>query len=252
MRQASQQLGITFALDAGIYQARRGEQHVLGLSWTRLLRNVLDSNGAPFDELLALDAAIEGIADFVPFSGSVQDAATGRVVSQVTEVAQELCTLLSERLDLANVKYDWVSRLRQRGWAMWIVFSIRGHEFWVGYDAEYWALIPGDPEHPESGFVSGAAPSPIWVNRYHNASWKVSPEEGARLNRLDRLGIALPLQVPLGVPQDAVVEALLSQAVQHIAKISEGLYADSTVVDSTGAPSVEENDPDDESGYLGG
>nr|WP_296066723.1 hypothetical protein [uncultured Actinoplanes sp.] len=44
----------------------------------------------PFDELLALGTAIEGISDFVPFSSVVQDPLVGRWSPQITDVTEQL------------------------------------------------------------------------------------------------------------------------------------------------------------------
>jgi hypothetical protein len=227
--QAGQQLQLPLHEQNGLYRGVSGERTVLVTSWGRLLRQAVSPVGEPFEDLLALAAAIEGISDFVPFTTTVEDTAVGKTVAQVSTVAHKLCGGLAERLDAKGVRYDWVSRTKQRSYAAWVVVSVLGHEFWLGYDADYWATTPGDPEHFDAGPPTAAAPSPFWVNRYvpDRADSGIAEQ---RRKRLDNLGIARPLQVPLGAPEGAVVDSLLEQAVAQVRRISDALYSDPELV----------------------
>jgi hypothetical protein len=140
-----------------------------------------------------------------------------------------LCGGLAEHLEAKGVRYDWVSRTKQRSYAAWVVVSVLAHEFWLGYDADYWATTPGDPEHSDAGPPTAAAPSPFWVNRYVPDRVDDGIAEQRR-KRLDSLGIARPLHVPLGAPEGAVVDSLLEQAVAQVRRISDALYSDPEVV----------------------
>lgn len=226
---ASAQLGLPLEPEDGVYRGGRGGRDVLVLSWSRLLGSVVTAAGTPFDEVAALEAAIEGVTDFVPFTSAVQDTANGVLVRQVSRIAEQVAYELKLRLEASSVKVDSVGARQYRSWSCWTLVTILQHQLWVGYDAEQWALTPGDPDHPQSGPDAGPAPSPFWMNRWYNP---VSPARhdpavvAARRARLDRLGVARPLEVPVGVSESAVVESLVTAAFTHIARISEALHAD--------------------------
>jgi hypothetical protein len=74
---------------------------------------------------------------------------------------------------------------------------------------------------------SAAWPSPIWVNRWFPDRVGDTDAEQRR-QRLDDLGVALALDVPLDVAEDAVVDRLLDQAVSHIRRIRDGLAAEAS------------------------
>lgn len=244
--QVAQQLDIALPERGGVHRGVSGGRAVVVLSWRHLLRAVVAPDGRPYEELLAVVAALEDISDFVPFTAAARDTAAGRLVSQVADVAEELCGRLGARLDEAGVKYDSVGRIRSNGKAVWMTVTILQHEMWVGYDADYWAMVPGDPDHEDAMAPTAAPPSPFWVDRYSyqvkRAYAEVVAEQRARLAALN---IARPLQAPLGAPFDAVVDTLLEQAVEHLGAISKALHADPAAVyaDTTGLPAADEGDP---------
>lgn len=240
--QVGQQLGVALQECSGIHRGEVDERKVVLLSWTHLLRSVVDPVGKPFDELLALDAALEGISDFTPFSAAVNDVAVARMVSQVADVAEELCTSLAGRLTEAGVLVDWVSAVRTNGRAVWVTVAVLQHEFWVGYDAEYWATVPGDPDSDDSGHPTAIPPSPFWAGRFNGRVRRaVAAAVAERRERLDRLGVTRPLRAALGAPFDTVVAMLLEQAVAHVGTISAALHADPGATQSGMPPSEVED-----------
>jgi len=229
--QVGSQLEVTLHEETGVHRGLRGSRGVIVLSWRHLLRSVVSSTGDQFSELLSLDKAIEGITDFIPFTTAVQDISVGRTVTQVAGMAEDLCARLPDHLIKAGVKFDKIGRVQSNGNAVWTKLTILSHEFWVGYDAEYWSVTPGDPGRSDSGCSSASMPSPFWVNRFVGRPSRAMVDiVSERRKRLDRLGIAKPLQIPLGAPRDAVVEALLKQATAHIQSVSEGLYRDPAAI----------------------
>ncbi|WP_432973580.1 hypothetical protein [Dactylosporangium sp. CA-233914] len=240
--QAGQQLGVALQERSGIHRGEVDDRKVVLLSWTHLLHAVVDPAGKPFDELLALDAAIEGISDFTPFSAAVNDIAVARMVSQVADVAEEVCTSLAGQLADAGVLVDWVSAVRTNGRAVWVTVAVLQHEFWVGYDADYWATVPGDPNSDHSGHPTATPPSPFWAGRFnYRVRRAVAAAVAERRERLDRLGVTRPLRVALGAPFDTVVAMLLEQAVAHVDAISAALHADPGVPQSHTLPSEGED-----------
>lgn len=207
----------------------------------------MDPAGKPFPDLVALAAAIEELPAFVPFTPLIQDIAVGQAVTQIVDVAYELCAALPARLEEAGVDYDWISRTQKWGRAVWVSLAILGHEIWVGYDSEHWSRTPGDPLHPETGGPTAAFPSPFWVSRHADEPRRAVKEvELRRRARLDGLGVALPLQAPLGTSFDAVLESLLDQAVRHIAGLSTALHADPQALAEFRAADTQELAPQDE------
>lgn len=244
--QVAAQLGADLDNQHGVHHGTIGGREIRVLSWTRLLRSVVTTGGDPFDELLALDAAIEGITDFVPFTTAVQDTAVGQTISQVAGVAHSVCEQLAERLVKAGVQVDSVSRVKSNGSSVWVNITILEHQMWVGYDAAYWATVPGDPARPETG-AGGVAPSPFWVNRWTNPTRRsIADQVEARRKRLDSLGAGRPLPAPLGAPRDTVVETILTAAVEHLHRISDALHADPSAATATSVGASE--DPEDVTG----
>nr|BFE63702.1 hypothetical protein GCM10020063_082280 [Dactylosporangium thailandense] len=240
--QAGQQLGAALQERSGIHRGVVDERRVVVLSWTHLLRTVVDSAGKPFDELLALDAALEDISDFTPFTAAVNDVAVGRMVSQVVDIAEKFCAGLDRRLADAGVRVDWVSNVQRTGRAVWVTVAVLEHELWVGYDADYWATVPGDPNTDGSGSPTADPPSPFWIGRFDGYVRRAMAAAVAeRRARLDRLGVTRPLRVALGAPFDAVVELLLDQAVVYVGGISAALHADPGAIQSSGLPQANED-----------
>lgn len=241
--QVEAQLQVPLTSTAGASIGRTGDRTVVVLSWTDLLRGVLDADGRPFDELIALDLALETITDFVPFDGSVERTSTGVLVQQVVDVADQVCSRLARRLVEAGVAVDDVSKVKRRVRCVYVNVSIAKHEFWLGYDVGYWAKNPGDPRDPASGrrVLPG---SPLWIDRWrHEPHRSIAAAVHDRRNRLDALGITAPLPVALGVPRDAVVERVLGEAVARIGVVSTALHADP---EAGGGPSVAEEPATDE------
>ncbi|MGY1728351.1 hypothetical protein ACI79J_15385 [Geodermatophilus sp. SYSU D01062] len=230
--QAEGQLGVRLS---PVGSAARGEvdgRTVLVMSWSDLLRGVLTRDGRPFEELVALDLALEGISDFVPFTAAVEDVAVGRLVQQAIEVADEICSRLPRRLSNEGVTHDSVSSVRKKGYAPYVNITILNHTLWIGYDAGFWAKVPGD-----------GMPSPIWAGRWNRWVRKADlPAVTARRNRLDALGVTRPFGIPLGLPLEAVVERILDDAVAHVRRISTRLHADPA---ARGGPMVDEEAGDD-------
>ncbi|GAB3192280.1 hypothetical protein GCM10027261_04630 [Geodermatophilus arenarius] len=229
--QVREQLGVRLSSSTGSYTGHADTRTVVVLSWSQLLNGVLDRSGRPFTELLALDAALVGVSDFVPFTASVQDVATGRMVQQVVSIARDLCDKLKTRLDEEEVRYD--SLTRSRGWDTdpTVTITVLHHQFWVGYSPDYWATVPGDPRDDSAGFASASFPSPVWAGRFYTRPTRADRAVvSARRERLDALGVTRPLGIPLGAPRDAVVESLLEQAVAHVRVISEALHEDPSVM----------------------
>jgi hypothetical protein len=222
--QVQHQLEVPLTHRDGMWQGIVGGKAVLLLAWKRLLHEVTDDAGETFEELTALAAAVEGVTDFVPFTDTVRDTEVGRTVAQVVKVARQLCDRLSQRLADAGVQHK-ISTRRDRGDEVYVVVTILDHEFWVGYDADYWALIPGDQRHRLVAGAPSSAPSPFWINcAFPVRAGDALTEQ--RRQRLDRLGIAVALQVPLDVAEGAVVDRLLDQAVSHIRRVRDDLTAD--------------------------
>ncbi|MGI5523048.1 hypothetical protein ACQEUX_19240 [Micromonospora sp. CA-259024] len=239
--QAGQQLGVALQERSGVHRGEVDGRKVIVLSWTHLLRAVADPAGKPFDELLALDAALEGISDFTPFTAAVNDIAVARMVSQIVDIAEEVCASLSGRLAEADVLVDSVSTVRKNGRALWVTVAVLQHEFWVGYDADYWSVVPGDPDDDDSGKPTADPPSPFWIGRFNgHVRRAMAAIVTERRARLDRLGVTRPLRVAVGAPIDAVVELLLEQAVAHIGALSAALHADPDAVQTHQLPTAGE------------
>ncbi|MEV4347586.1 hypothetical protein AB0J83_24290 [Actinoplanes sp. NPDC049596] len=231
--QAGHQIGVH--LPDGSYRGTAGDRVVLVVSWARLLESVVAEDGRPYPELLALSAAVEGVTDFVPFTAAVEDVAVGRLVEQVSDVARRVCRGLPDALAAAGARVDAIEKVKDNGKAVWRTVVVLGHRFWVGYSATSWKVTPGDPDLPTSG--PAGPPSPFWVNRHTSTPPPAQRDrEDERRQRLDALGIARPLPVPLGLPREAVVTSLLTQAATHIRQISDALHADPAAVASNPTP----------------
>jgi hypothetical protein len=231
--QAEGQLGVRLSPVGSIARGEVDGRTVLVMSWSDLLRGVLTRDGRPFEELVALDLALEGISDFVPFTAAVEDVAVGRMVQQAIEVADEVCNKLARRLTAAAVAHDSVSPVKKKGSAPYVNITVLNHTLWFGYDASFWARVPDD-----------GMPSPIWAGRWNRWVRKADlPAVTARRARLDALGVMRPFGIPLGLPLDAVVERILDDAVAHIRQISTELYADPA---ASGGPTVDEEAGDDD------
>ena len=247
-KQARAQLDLDMTVDAGFPAGRSGNRLVVALSWSQLLLGPKDTRGMPFGELVALDQALREISDFVPFTGSVEDVATGQLVHQVVEVARTFCERLAERLSEAQISYESLTvKKSAHDYYAWIV--IRGHHFWVGYDTDAWATVPGDPSRLEAGTTASPG-SPVWMGRFTGRPGRADAAAVQRRRaRLDALGIWQPLHLPLGAPREAVVDSLLEQAIVSIRRISTALHADVTVspADVGAAEEPRDEEPEDAS-----
>ncbi|MBU2666856.1 hypothetical protein KOI35_25420 [Actinoplanes bogorensis] len=228
---ASAQLNVPLEQVDGIHRGRRDGRDVLVLSWSRLLEDVSGPDGRKFGELAAFEAAVEGVSDFVPFGADVNDVSAGRTVRQAARVGELMVEEIRRRLGQPDnsIRIDRVSTPWNRGSSVWTKVTIREHQLWVGYSARQWAVTPGDPDNARAGNDPARLPSPFWVGRFHESVRGRQHDPAvvaARRERLDRLGVARPLEVLLGVSERAVVDHLVEEALEHIRAISDGLHAD--------------------------
>jgi hypothetical protein len=199
--QAGAQIGVELHGQNGVYRAETEGRVVLVLSWSRLLRAVVTDSGEPYPELVALSAAVEGLSDFVPFTDATHDTATGRTVTQLVDIAEEVGRHLPARLRQAEVRVDAVTgKAGHYRLGTYAKVTILAHQIWVGYSPRYWAVVPGDPAQRTSG--KPGLPSPFWVNRFdeHVTPASAKAVVDVRRKRLDDLGVALALRLPLGAP----------------------------------------------------